>query len=194
MSGRGPSSLPGNLAEVNEDSAARLRAEVQERMRGVAPEQEDEELELEFEEEERFRRRRFNAEEDEGAATRYGFEETFCTMKDIDMSVERGRLNPQALYSPHRSITDHRLVYVLRSDAHVQIVDNNGENIFDKRTSAQPMKSPLAGYTSVLCALPVEVIENAYQMSPREAMEVKFNREHQTFLLSPSRQGGGVGH
>ncbi|KAI4326561.1 hypothetical protein MLD38_031864 [Melastoma candidum] len=230
-----------------------IMIQVRERMRVVAPEQDDEEFELE--EEERFRRRRFNSEEDEAAA-RNGFEETFCTMKVrqnievrreaevhsrqagklnlvnmhkmpilqyIDMSAERGRLNPRALYTPHWSITDHRLVYVLRGNAHVQITDNNGENIFDERvnegemfvipqfyttvarasnegfewvsfkTSGQPMKSPLAGYTSVLRALPIEVIENAYEMSPREAMEVKFNRDHQTFLLSPSQQGGGVG-
>ncbi|KAI4326562.1 hypothetical protein MLD38_031864 [Melastoma candidum] len=70
---------------------------------------------------------------------------------------------------------------------------NEGFEWVSFKTSGQPMKSPLAGYTSVLRALPIEVIENAYEMSPREAMEVKFNRDHQTFLLSPSQQGGGVG-
>lgn len=123
-----------------------------------------------------------------------------------------------ALYSPHWSMTDHRIVYVTRGKAHVQIVGQNGQNVFDERvsegsmfvipqfftsvarasgsgfewitfkTSSQPMKSPLAGYTSVFRALPIEVITNSYQMSPRDAQELKYNREHQTFLLSPSRR------
>lgn len=100
----------------------------------------------------------------------------------------------------------------------MQISGSRGENVFDERvsqgsvfvipqffvtvaragnrgfewvtfkTSSQPMKSPLAGYTSVFRALPLQVITNAYQVSNRDAEELKYNREHQTFLLSPSRQ------
>ncbi|XP_030515074.2 11S globulin seed storage protein 2-like [Rhodamnia argentea] len=137
-------------------------------------------------------------------------------LRDMDMSAERGRLLPNALYTPHWSMTDHRIVYVTRGEAHVQIVGQDGQNVFDERvsegsmfvipqfyatvsragdggfewitfkTSSQPMKSPLAGYTSVFRALPLEVITNSFQMSPRDAQELKYNREHQTFLLSPS--------
>ncbi|OWM81493.1 11S globulin seed storage protein 2-like [Punica granatum] len=136
----------------------------------------------------------------------------------IDMSAERGNLLPNALYTLHWSMTDHRIVYVTGGDAHVQIVDQNGRNVFDEqvsqgsmfvipqffasvtragssgfewitfKTSSQPMKSPLAGYTSVFRALPIQVITNAYQVSNREAQQLKYNREHQTFLLSPSRR------
>ena len=136
----------------------------------------------------------------------------------IDMSAERGNLLPNALYSPHWSMTDHRVVYVTGGDAHVQISGSKGQNVFDERvsqgsvfvipqffvtvaragnngfewvsfkTSSQPMQSPLAGYTSVFRALPLQIITNAYQISNREAEELKYNREHQTFLLSPSRK------
>ncbi|KAI3425657.1 uncharacterized protein J3R85_010026 [Psidium guajava] len=139
-------------------------------------------------------------------------------LRYMDMSAERGRLLPNALYTPHWSLTDHRIVYVTRGEAHVQIVGQDGQNVFDERvsegsmfvipqfyatvsragdggfewitfkTSSQPMKSPLAGYTSVFRALPIEVITNSFQMSPRDARELKYNREHQTFLLSPTRR------
>lgn len=122
-----------------------------------------------------------------------------------------------ALYTPHWSITDNRVVYVLRGEARVQIVDDNGDNVFDERvkrgdvfvipqfyvttaragnngfeyvtikTSGQPVKSPLAGYTSVIKAMPVDVLANSFQMSPREAQNLKHNRGHQSFLLSSSR-------
>lgn len=124
-----------------------------------------------------------------------------------------------ALYTPHWSMTDHRIVYVTRGEARVQIVGQNGQNVFDEqvskgnmfvipqffasvaragdsgfewisfKTSSQPTKSPLAGSTSVFRALPIQVITNSFQMSPRDAQELKYNREHETFLLSPSRRG-----
>lgn len=122
-----------------------------------------------------------------------------------------------AIYTPHWSMTDHRIVYVLRGDAQVQIVDNHGNTVFNDRvnrgqmfvipqfyavttrvgnegfeyvsmkTSGQPMKSPMAGYTSVIRAMPIDVLVNSYRMSPREAQDLKYNRGHQSFLLSSGR-------
>lgn len=122
-----------------------------------------------------------------------------------------------AMYTPHWSMTDNRVVYVLRGEARVQIVDDNGNNVFDERvkrgdvfvipqffavtskagndgfeyvtikTSGQPMKSPMAGYTSVIKAMPIDVLANAYQMSLRDAQNLKNSRGHQSFLLSSSR-------
>lgn len=138
-------------------------------------------------------------------------------LRYLDMSAEKGHLFPNALYTPHWSMTDNRVVYVLRGDARVQIVDDNGDNVFDERvkrgdvyvipqfyattaragnngfeyvtikTSGQPMKSPMAGYTSVIRAMPIDVLTNSFQMSPREAQNLKHNRGHQSFLLSSSR-------
>ncbi|XP_041006000.1 11S globulin seed storage protein 2-like [Juglans microcarpa x Juglans regia] len=138
-------------------------------------------------------------------------------LRFMDMSAEKGHLFPNAMYTPHWSMTDNRVVYVLRGEARVQIVDDNGNNVFDERvkrgdvfvipqffavtskagndgfeyvtikTSGQPMKSPMAGYTSVIKAMPIDVLANAYQMSLRDAQNLKNSRGHQSFLLSSSR-------
>lgn len=122
------------------------------------------------------------------------------------------------LYSPHWAVNSHSIIYVLNGDAHIQVVSNEGETIMDDRvsegemfvipqyfavsaragnngfeyvsfkTTSSPMKSPLVGYTSVFRAMPVQVLINSYQISPRDAQELKYNRQHQTFFL-PSRGG-----
>ncbi|KAA8543368.1 hypothetical protein F0562_021137 [Nyssa sinensis] len=106
-------------------------------------------------------------------------------LRYMDLSAEKGNLLPNALYTPHWSMRSHSIVYVLRGEAQVQVVGSNGQTVMNDRTSGSPMKSPLAGYTSVFRAMPLDVITNSYQMSPNEAQDLKLNRGGQTFLLSP---------
>lgn len=114
-------------------------------------------------------------------------------------------------------MTDQRVVYALRGELLLQLVDDNGDAIMNERvkqgdmfvipqffatmgragrdgfewvtfkTSSQPMKSPLAGYTSVMRAMPIEVITNSFQCSPGEAQQLKRNRDPQSMLFSPTR-------
>lgn len=109
----------------------------------------------------------------------------------IDMSASKGTIYPNALMSPHWTLTGHSVVYVERGEAQVQVVDQTGQQVMnDKvnqgemfvvpqyfpatikagesgfefvvfRTSSQPMSNQLAGYTSVIRAMPVEVLTNA---------------------------------
>ncbi|KDP26533.1 hypothetical protein JCGZ_17691 [Jatropha curcas] len=134
----------------------------------------------------------------------------------MDMSAERGVLLPRAMHSPHWSINDQRIVCALRGDMHIQIVDDSGNTVMDERvkegdmfvipqfyaalgragengfeyvtfkTSSQPIKSPLAGYTSVMRAMPLDVLMNSYRMSPSEAHQVKRNRDPQSMLFTPT--------
>ncbi|KAI3772992.1 hypothetical protein L6452_04188 [Arctium lappa] len=133
----------------------------------------------------------------------------------LDLSAEKGNLQPNAMFSPNWAMKNHVILYVLRGDARIQIVSNSGETVFDQqvnrgdvvvipqffastaqagqsgfewvgfKTSGSPMKSPVAGYTSVFRAMPLEVITNAYQISPSQAQNLKTNRETESFLLSP---------
>ncbi|GKB37546.1 11S globulin precursor [Tanacetum coccineum] len=133
----------------------------------------------------------------------------------LDLSAEKGHLQQNALISPHWSINSHTIIYVLRGDAQVQVVSNNGEAVLDEqvnrgdlfvvpqffattaragqngfewvafKTNKSPMKSPVAGYTSVFRAMPLEVITNSYEISPSQAQNLKTNRETESILLSP---------
>lgn len=109
----------------------------------------------------------------------------------------------------------HTIVYVTRGDAQIQVVDHNGQSLMNDRvnkgdmfvvpqyytstaqagndgfewvafkTSGWPMRNPVAGYTSVIRAMPLQVLTNAYRMSPNQAQGLKMNRGSQSFLLSP---------
>lgn len=123
-----------------------------------------------------------------------------------------------AVMSPHWAVNGHCVVYVQTGDAQVQVVDHTGQQVMNDRvnqgemfvvpqyfastlragqngfewvvlrTSSQPMNSQLAGYTSVIRAMPVEVLTNAYQISPNEAQRLKMNRGGESLLLSPQRR------
>ncbi|KAM0071368.1 putative 11-S seed storage protein, plant [Helianthus debilis subsp. tardiflorus] len=136
----------------------------------------------------------------------------------MDLSAEKGHLQPNALFSPHWTVNSHTVVYVLNGDAQIQVVSNNGEAVLNEqvsrgdifpvpqffaataragqngfewvafKTNRAPLKSPLAGYTSVFRAMPLEVITNSYQVSPSQAQSLKLNRETESLLFSPQRQ------
>nr|GEX72767.1 11S globulin precursor [Tanacetum cinerariifolium] len=137
----------------------------------------------------------------------------------LDLSAQKGHLQQNALISPHWSINSHTIIYVLRGDAQVQVVSNNGEAVLDEqvnrgdlfvvpqffattaragqngfewvafKTNKSPMKSPVAGYTSVFRAMPLEVITNSYEISPSQAQNLKTKRETESILLSPQWTG-----
>ncbi|KAG6658784.1 hypothetical protein CIPAW_04G186700 [Carya illinoinensis] len=126
---------------------------------------------------------------------------TLPILQHLDMSAEKGHIFPNALYTSHWSMTDNRVVCVLRGEARVQIVDDNRDNFYATtaraghndfeyvtiKTSGQLMKSPMAGYTLVIRAMPIDVPTNSFQMSSREAQNLKRTKGHQSFLLSSSR-------
>lgn len=104
----------------------------------------------------------------------------------------------------------HSVVYAIRGSARIQVVDNNGQTVFDEelqegrvlvvpqnfavvkraereefewisfKTSDNAMINPVAGPTSFMRALPDEVIANAYQVSREDARRLKYSREETT--------------
>ena len=121
-----------------------------------------------------------------------------------------------AEYNLHWSMTDHRLAYVIDGEAEIEIADDYGNQVFKERvsrgnmfvipqfypsfaragqegfewitfkTSNQPMKSPVAGYTSFFRALPLQLLEQAFQITTAEAQQLKQTRRQHTFLFPPS--------
>ncbi|GJZ71855.1 11S globulin precursor [Tanacetum coccineum] len=108
-----------------------------------------------------------------------------------------------ALFSRHWSINNYTIIYVLSSDGQVQVVLNNGEAVLNKQVNhgnisgqngfelvafkpnKSPMKSQVAGYTSVFSTMPPRVLTNAYEISLSQSQNLKNNREIEGFLLSP---------
>ncbi|XP_057509606.1 11S globulin seed storage protein 2-like [Actinidia eriantha] len=138
-------------------------------------------------------------------------------LRFMDMSAEKGKLFSEALYTLHWSINSHGIVYVTRGEAQVQIVDHSGKNIMNDRvkqgnmfvvpqyyaasvkagrdgiewltfrTTGSPMRSPVAGYTSIFRAMPLQIITNSYQIAPSQAQDLKYNRGREGFFAAPRR-------
>ncbi|XP_043693242.1 11S globulin seed storage protein Ana o 2.0101-like [Telopea speciosissima] len=138
----------------------------------------------------------------------------------LQLSAERGVLYSNAILAPHWNINAHSVMYVTRGSARVQIVGNRGQRVYDGelregqvlvvpqgfavvkqaneegfewvsfKTNDNAIASHLAGRTSVLRALPEEVLANAYQIRWEEARRIKHSRE-EAVLLSPRSGGQG---
>ncbi|CAN1244964.1 11S globulin [Linum grandiflorum] len=135
----------------------------------------------------------------------------------IQLSAERGVLYNEAIRLPHWNINAHSIVYAIRGQARVQIVNENGNSVFDgvlqegqvvtvpqnfavvKRAESERFEwvafktndnaqvNTLAGRTSAIRAIPAEVLANAWRVSPEEARRLKFNRQ-ETHLASTRSQ------
>ncbi|KAF3947807.1 hypothetical protein CMV_026114 [Castanea mollissima] len=136
----------------------------------------------------------------------------------LQLSAEFGRLQKDAIYAPHWNRNAHSVIYVLKGRAQVQVVDNFGQTVFDDelqqeqiltvpqnfavvkragsegfewvafKTNDKAQISPLAGRTSVLRAIPADVLANAFQLRQEDVLELKVNMERQgNTLIRPSR-------
>ena len=119
--------------------------------------------------------------------------------------------------APLWKMNAHCVLYATRGEAHMQIVDQRGEAVFNDRiregqlvvvpqnfvvmkqagnqgfewvamkTNENAMFSTLAGRTSALRAMPVDVLANAYQISHEQARRLKMGREESVMFESSSR-------
>ncbi|KAL3520981.1 hypothetical protein ACH5RR_019130 [Cinchona calisaya] len=135
-------------------------------------------------------------------------------LKYLQLSAGRGNLRPKAMVAPHWGLNSHSISYIASGNgrvqivgtsqkavydgevrkgqlliipqnfAHVKIAGNEGLEWFTVKTNDRAKTSALVGKTSVLRALPEDVLINAYLLSREEARSVKYNREEVT-ILSP---------
>ncbi|KAI3977275.1 hypothetical protein MKX01_030901 [Papaver californicum] len=104
------------------------------------------------------------------------------------------------LLAPHWNLNAHSVIYVTRGSCRCQIVGNLGCQVFNGQlnqgqmlvvpqnfavTNDNAITSPLVGKTSVLRAMPVDVLMNVYQISMEEANRLKYNRQEELMILSP---------
>ncbi|KAI3760178.1 hypothetical protein L1987_50569 [Smallanthus sonchifolius] len=133
----------------------------------------------------------------------------------VQLSAERGVLNRNAMVSPYWIMNAHDIVYVTRGNMRMQIVNNEGQAVFDDmiqegqlvvvpqnfvvmkqageqgcgwisfRTNDNAVINTLAGKTSAIRSMPVDVLMHAYQLSPEQARNLKNNRK-ETVMFRPS--------
>ncbi|WCJ32141.1 11S globulin seed storage protein 1 [Euphorbia peplus] len=141
---------------------------------------------------------------------------TLPVLRFLGLSIEKGVLYRNALVSPHWNINAHAVYYFTRGNGRVQIVNENGEAVFDgevkegqiitvpqnfvvaKRAASEGLEwvafktnqnaqiSQLAGRVSALRALPDDVVANAFQVSRKDARRLKQNRQELT-VFAPGR-------
>ncbi|KAF0934129.1 hypothetical protein E2562_022819 [Oryza meyeriana var. granulata] len=145
--------------------------------------------------------------------------QNFPILNIIQMSATRTVLHNNALLTPHWTVNAHTVMYVTAGQGRIQVVDHRGRSVFDGelhqqqillipqnfavavkarregfawvsfKTNHNAVDSQIAGKASILCALPVDVVANAYRLSREESRRVKFNRGDEVAVFAPrSRQ------
>ncbi|KAL0693050.1 hypothetical protein Bca4012_060230 [Brassica carinata] len=135
-------------------------------------------------------------------------------LRVLRLSALRGSIRQNAMVLPQWNANANAVLYVTDGEAHIQVVNDNGERVFDgqvsqgqllaipqgfsvvKRATSDQFRwvefktnenaqiNTLAGRTSVMTGLPLEVIANGYQISLEEARRVKFNTIETTLTHS----------
>lgn len=139
-------------------------------------------------------------------------------LKRLQLSAGRGFLHPNAMVVPHWNINAHSISYFAKGSARVQVVGYSRTPVFDGevkegqlliipqnfahfkqagnqgcewytlKTNEDAKISPVAGRTSVMRAIPEDVLINAFQFTREEARRVKYSSQAVTILPPRSEQ------
>ncbi|XP_065875695.1 11S globulin seed storage protein Ana o 2.0101-like [Euphorbia lathyris] len=137
----------------------------------------------------------------------------FPILESIQLSLSYNLLLKDVMRLPHWDNNDN-IIYVVKGEGHIQVVDDNGKNVFDDmvkegqvllvphsflmveqsnserfeyvtfKTNANPITSDLSGRKSVINCLPLEVLTNAFKITQDEAKKVKFGRKETSLAKS----------
>uniref|UniRef100_A0ACD5VEH3 Uncharacterized protein n=1 Tax=Avena sativa TaxID=4498 RepID=A0ACD5VEH3_AVESA len=143
------------------------------------------------------------------------YSKNFPILNLVQMSATRVNLYQNAVLSPFWNINAHSVVYMIQGHARVQVVNNHGQTVFNDilrrgqlliipqhyvvlkkaeregcqyisfKTNPNSMVSHIAGKSSILRALPVDVLANAYRISRQEARNLKNNRGEEFGAFTP---------
>ncbi|XP_050218012.1 legumin B-like [Mercurialis annua] len=138
-------------------------------------------------------------------------------LRSLRLSIQKAVLYSNAIMTPHWNINAHSIRYFTRGSGRVQIVNENGNSVFDGQVKRDQMLtvpqnfvvitkanseglewvsfktndrakiSQLAGRVSAIRSMPEEVLANAFQVSIDDARRLKDNRQEITVLSPGSR-------
>ncbi|CAN1279356.1 Cocosin 1, partial [Linum perenne] len=108
-------------------------------------------------------------------------------LRHIQLSAQKGFLYRNAIMTPHWNINAHSIAYITRGSGQIQIVNENGESVFDGQTNDVAKINQIAGRASTIRAIPQDVLANAFGISREEARRIKFNRR-EIGIFSPGNE------
>uniref|UniRef100_A0A0D9VFN1 Cupin type-1 domain-containing protein n=1 Tax=Leersia perrieri TaxID=77586 RepID=A0A0D9VFN1_9ORYZ len=144
--------------------------------------------------------------------------QNFPILNVIQMSATRTFLQNNALLTPHWTVNAHTVMYVTAGQGRIQVVDHRGRSVFNGelrqqqillipqnfvvavkarregfawvsfKTNHNAIDSQISGKASILRALPVDVVANAYRLSREESRAVKFNRGDEMAVFAPRQE------
>uniref|UniRef100_A0A0E0JZD9 Cupin type-1 domain-containing protein n=1 Tax=Oryza punctata TaxID=4537 RepID=A0A0E0JZD9_ORYPU len=148
-----------------------------------------------------------------GRITRVNIQ-NFPILHIIQMSATRTVLQNNNLLTPPWTMNAHTVMYVTAGEARVQVVDHHG-SVYDGqlhqqqillipqnfvvavnalsqgftwvsfKTNPNAIDSQITGKSSVLGALPVDVVANSYKLSREDSSSLKFNRGDEMAIFVP---------
>ncbi|KAK9287596.1 hypothetical protein L1049_016031 [Liquidambar formosana] len=148
--------------------------------------------------------------------------QTLPILDHLRLNAERGVLYQNGILAPQWNVNAHSVVYITSGNGRLQIVGDNGENVFDGqvqegqvvvvpqnfavvkkadrqglawvafKTNDNAMTHPLAGKLSAIRSMPLEVLQNSYDISREDAQKLKYNREEVTVFGPRSRSQEAV--
>ncbi|XP_047320465.1 11S globulin seed storage protein Ana o 2.0101-like [Impatiens glandulifera] len=122
------------------------------------------------------------------------------------------------MVAPQWSNNAHNIIYILRGTGRIQVVSHSNRVVFNGevrqgqllvvpqnfaevkqagsrglewvsfKTNDRAVSSPLAGRTSVIRAMPEEVVMSAFRVSRDEARKLKYNRQEVRIFPQSKRQ------
>ncbi|QHO45419.1 hypothetical protein HN51_014355 [Arachis hypogaea] len=130
----------------------------------------------------------------------------------LGLSAQHGTLYRNAMFVPHYTLNAHTIVVALNGRAHVQVVDSDGNRVYDEelqeghvlvvpqnfavaakaqsenyeylafKTDSRPSIANLAGENSIIDNLPEEVVANSYRLPREQARQLKNNNPFKFFV------------
>ncbi|BBH10186.1 RmlC-like cupins superfamily protein, partial [Prunus dulcis] len=130
-------------------------------------------------------------------------------LRYLRLSAEKGVLYNNAIYTPHwhtnanalvvnengdpilnDEVREGQLFLIPQNHAVITQASNEGFEYISFRTDENGFTNTLAGRTSVLRALPDEVLQNAFRISRQDARNLKYNRQESRLLSATSPPRG----
>ncbi|XP_065874690.1 prunin 1 Pru du 6.0101-like [Euphorbia lathyris] len=132
-------------------------------------------------------------------------------LKSSQLSASYNLLLEDVMRLPHWE-NSSSIIYVIKGEGQIQVVDDNGNNVFDDiikegqlllvpkyyvfaeqakcemfeyvtfKTTANPITSDLSGRNSVINCLPLEVLTNTFSINKEEAQNLKFGRKETSLV------------